>query len=523
MFNNEPFTDFSIVDNRSKMQEAIEKVLKAAKNGLLKAYPIVDGIELATDETITREDPSDYSQQLGVVGLASVQQAELTLASLNRGAEAWAETDVQTRVTLLRQLADLIATRRFEISALVVVEAGKNWKEADADIAEAIDFCRYYASQMEQMGSPISTGKLPGEENIYFYQPRGICVVISPWNFPFAIACGMAVAGLVTGNATVLKPAEQTSLVAYEFAKLVLEAGFPPSAFAFLPGRGELVGRTLVEHPLTDMICFTGSKPVGLEIIASAAKVKTGQKNIKKVIAEMGGKNAIIIDDDADLDEAVRGVLNSAFGFGGQKCSACSRLIAVGDSYEPFLKRLIGATKDSILGDAKRAETFIGPIIDKDAYTRILDTIDCESKSSNLAFRGSAPSGGYFVAPAIFRDVAESSFLWQEEIFGPVLACRSANTFSEALKLANSSQYALTGAVFSRHPEHIMEARRGFKVGNLYINRGSTGALVGRQPFGGFKMSGVGSKAGGPDYLLQFVEPRTITENTMRRGFSPEL
>jgi RHH-type proline utilization regulon transcriptional repressor/proline dehydrogenase/delta 1-pyrroline-5-carboxylate dehydrogenase len=333
----------------------------------------------------------------------------------------------------------------------------------------------------------------------------------------------MVVAALVTGNVTVLKPSEQTSLVAAEFAKILLDSGVPGKAFAFLPGRGEIIGRELVNSSKTDMICFTGSKAVGLEIISKAAIVHPGQKSIKRFIAELGGKNAIIVDEDADLDEAVKGVIYSAFGFAGQKCSACSRVIAVGDSYETFITRLCEAASDLICGDAKNPATLVGPVIDKETHKRINETIAKAEKNNRLAFRGKETPNGYFVTPTIFRDVETTSDLWCEEIFGPVLACRKAATFEEALEVANQSQYALTGGLFSRSPKNIAVAREEFRVGNLYINRGCTGALVCRQPFGGFRMSGVGSKAGGPDYLIQFMEPRTISENTMRRGFAPNM
>jgi RHH-type proline utilization regulon transcriptional repressor/proline dehydrogenase/delta 1-pyrroline-5-carboxylate dehydrogenase len=412
--------------------------------------------------------------------------------------------------------------RKLELSALIVLESGKPWAEADADLAEAIDFCAYYADEMTRLGTSERTMEILGEDNQYFYQARGVAVVIAPWNFPLAIACGMAVAALVAGNAVILKPAEQTSVIASELAKILLAAGIPGNIFAFLPGIGEEVGPVLTDSPDIDLICFTGSKSVGLQIIQKAATVHPEQRSVKRVIAEMGGKNAIIVDDDADLDEAVKGVLHSAFGYAGQKCSACSRCIVVGSAYETFMARLVEASKDLIVGPSSDPATFLPPVIDQEAQTRILNLIEQYSRQCKVAFKGTTPNTGYFVPITIFRDVPTESQLWQEEIFGPVLACRRAESFEEALSIANASRYALTGGVFSRSPSHLERARRSFKVGNLYLNRKITGALVCRQPFGGFKMSGVGSKAGGKDYLLQFLEPRTVTENTMRRGFAPE-
>jgi RHH-type proline utilization regulon transcriptional repressor/proline dehydrogenase/delta 1-pyrroline-5-carboxylate dehydrogenase len=416
--------------------------------------------------------------------------------------------------------------RSAALAALIIREAGKPWREADADVAEAIDFCRYYADEVERMWQARRTDTVLGEDNTYFYQPRGVVAVISPWNFPLAIACGMTVAALVTGNTVVLKPAEQTSLIASELAKILYEAGVSPAAFALLPGVGEVVGRALVTHPDVVLTVFTGSRPVGLEIIEASAAVQIGQRGIKRVIAELGGKNAIIVDSDADVDDAIRGVLTSAFGFAGQKCSACSRLIVVGGAYEPFLQRLASATRDLIIGAAQDPASFLGPVIDRESCSRIKSLIE-NGNAVPLLCRAELPTAladqGCFVAPTIFRDVPRDHTLWRDEIFGPVLCCTQAASFEEALEIAGDSDYALTGGVFSRHPQNVALARRDFKVGNLYINRSITGALVGRQPFGGFNFSGIGSKAGGPDYLLQFVEPRVVTENTMRRGFTPDI
>jgi RHH-type proline utilization regulon transcriptional repressor/proline dehydrogenase/delta 1-pyrroline-5-carboxylate dehydrogenase len=336
----------------------------------------------------------------------------------------------------------------------------------------------------------------------------------------------MAVAALVAGNTVVLKPAEQSSLIAHQLAQIFLEAGVPKDAFSFVPGKGEEVGPYLVQHPLVAMIVFTGSRAVGLQIVESASRVPKGQRMIKKVVAELGGKNAIIVDEDADFDDAIRGVLSSAFGYAGQKCSACSRLIVVGSAYEPFIQRLAAATADILVGSAADPSSLLGPVVDKEAYDRIVKTIASASSLPLLA-QAKVPAElvqrGHYIAPTIFRDVPTNHPIWTDEIFGPVVACTQARDFDHAIQLATASEYALTGGVFSRHPQNIARAKEEFRVGNLYINRGITGALVERQPFGGFLMSGIGSKAGGPDYLLQFMEPRVVTENTMRRGFTPHI
>jgi len=423
---------------------------------------------------------------------------------------------------MAHKIAARLRQDRLHLAALMIREAGKPWKEADADVAEAIDFCDYYAEELLRISTPLRTEELVGEDNFYFYEARGITAVISPWNFPLAIACGMVMAALVTGNVVILKPSEQTSLIAAEFARILLECGVPGNAFAFLPGWGEKIGRMLVNSPDVAIIAFTGSKSVGLEIIKNAAIVHPGQNHIKRVIAELGGKNAIIVDQDADIDEAVKGATYSAFGFAGQKCSACSRVIVVGDAYEGFLQRFCDATSSLIIGAASDPASTIGPVIDRESADRIIAVIENSKKTSQLAFQGATPAKGFFAPPAIFHNVDVNSDLWREEVFGPVVACRKANSLAEAIKLATASPYALTGGFFSRSPKNIAHVKEHFRVGNLYINRGCTGALVCRQPFGGFKLSGIGSKAGGRDYLLQFLEPRTVTENTLRRGFAPE-
>jgi len=526
-FKNEPFRDFSESQHRAAFANALREVDTIIRGGGFTAGPVINGQPGRAAETVRRRDPANHAAIVGTVDFADVEQAELAVQTVRSALPAWRATPFNERCAVLRSMAELMRQRREILAAIMVREVGKPWREADADVAEAIDFCDYYALEMSKLGSPRLTEQVLGEENYYVYQPRGVTVVISPWNFPLAITCGMTVAALVTGNTVILKPAEQSSVIAAELAKIAEEAGLPKGVLAFLPGRGESIGRYLVNHPQVDMITFTGSRAVGFEIIRSAGQVLEGQRSIKKVVAELGGKNAIIIDEDADMDDAIRGVLSSTFGFAGQKCSACSRLIVVGAAYEPFLARLKLATEDFIVGAPSDPASFMGPVVDQESQSRILETIGEAMKSVPLLVRAQLPEhleeDGCFVPPTIFRDVPTNHPIWKEEIFGPVLACTRANSFEQALEMANDSLYALTGGIFSRHPAHLARARDEFRVGNLYVNRGITGALVGRQPFGGFRYSGIGSKAGGPDYLLQFVEPRVITENSMRRGFTPDL
>ena len=373
---------------------------------------------------------------------------------------------------------------------------------------------------MERLNSGVNYD-IAGENNRYFYQPKGIAVVISPWNFPFAIATGMTVAALVTGNCTLLKPAATSSVIAAKITEILVDAGIPQGVFQYVPGKGSEVGTYLVEHKDTHVIAFTGSREVGCRIYAEAAKLKPGQKHLKRVIAEMGGKNAIIVDESADLDQAVVGVVQSAFGYSGQKCSACSRVIVAAPIHDAFLERLVEATKSLNVGTSDDPGVQMSSVIDGAARDRILEYIEQGKQQSELALELPTPEGGYYIPPTIFAGVQPDHTIAQEEIFGPVLAVIKADSFDSALDIANGTDYALTGGLYSRTPSHIEQASREFEVGNLYINRNITGAIVARQPFGGFKLSGVGSKAGGPDYLLQFLDPRVVTENIQRQGFAP--
>ncbi|HEY7117451.1 MAG TPA: L-glutamate gamma-semialdehyde dehydrogenase, partial [Tepidisphaeraceae bacterium] len=417
----------------------------------------------------------------------------------------------------------VLRRRRFELAAWEVYETAKQWREADGDVAEAIDYCEYYAREMLRLARPWHRD-VPGEENANLLEPRGVAIVIAPWNFPLAILLGMTTASLVTGNTVVMKPAEQSPVVGAKFMEVLEEAGFPPGVVNLLNGVGEEVGPTLVNHPDVALIAFTGSRQVGLMIQRQASNTPENQHQVKRVITEMGGKNAIIVDEDADLDEAVHGTVASAFGYAGQKCSACSRVIVLSSIYDAFVNRLVEATRSLKVGPAEEPGNLVGPVIDGEARERILAALERGKQRARLAYGGDVGTladEGFYVAPHVFADVAPDSPLAQEEIFGPVLAVIRAKDIDEALAIANGTKYALTGGVYSRSPSTIDRVRREFRVGNLYVNRKITGALVERQPFGGYKLSGVGTKAGGPDYLLQFCWPRTITENTMRRGFAP--
>ncbi len=476
----------------------------------------------------------------------------------------WRDTPAEERVDALLRAAALMRARRFELAALEVIEAGKPWREADADVTEAIDFLEYYAREMLRLAPARSLSDVPGEEDLYFYEPRGVAAVIAPWNFPLAIPAGMVSAALAAGNTVVFKPANSTPVLGYALVRILHEAGIPGGVVNFLPGPGSEIGDYLASDPRVDLIAFTGSLEVGLSIMGKAATVARGQRNIKKVVAEMGGKNAIIVDTDADLDAAVEGVIVSAFHYAGQKCSACSRVVVLEPIHDQFVRRLVQAAASLKVGDPSDPGTRVGPVISAEARDRILRYIEQGTREARLAFPEvasasaggpAAPGGGvgpvapaaprgdaglaaeedggdgdsarpadtgYFIQPHLFVDVPPEATIAQEEIFGPVLAVLKAHDFSHALELALGVRYGLTGGLYSRNPARIARAYQEFRVGNLYINRPITGAMVGRQPFGGSRMSGVGSKAGGPDYLLQFLEPRVVTENTIRRGFAPD-
>ncbi len=483
---------------------------------------VIGGRELGTKDAIVSVDPGDAATVVARSAACGPDHAHDSVAAAAAGWSKWSRTPVLERAAILLRAAAWMRARRTELASLEVFEAGKPWKEADADVCEAIDFCEYYGREMLRLdlGAPVQSP--PGERNRLTYAPRGVGVVIAPWNFPLAIPMGMTAAALVAGNPVVLKPAEQTPGTAWQIVRAFRAAGLPEGVLNFLPGYGEEVGPALVEHPEVSFIAFTGSRPVGLGIVETAACTATGQSHVKRVVAEMGGKNAIIIDSDADLDQAVPGVIYSAFGYAGQKCSAASRLIVLSSVYDQMIERLAEATKEILVGHPRTSGVLVGPVIDQEAYDRVRSCVEKgRAEGRAVLAREDLPEAGWFVGPAIFDELSPHSELVQQEIFGPVLSVLRAESFDEALALANDTDYALTGGLYSRLPSHMQRVEEELRAGNVYLNRPITGAVVGRQPFGGYGMSGVGSKAGGPDYLLQFLNPRTVSENTLRQGFAP--
>jgi RHH-type transcriptional regulator, proline utilization regulon repressor / proline dehydrogenase / delta 1-pyrroline-5-carboxylate dehydrogenase len=501
---------------------ALEAVDGAARTLGFDAPVVIGGRAVDTDRTLVSVDPGETSTVVCRSGCAGTAEADLAVATARDVFGAWATTSWDERADVLVRTAAIMRDRRDELAALEVFEAGKPIPEADADVCEAIDFCEYYARHGRRMAGGAPVADAPGETNAHRYQARGVHVVIAPWNFPLAIPTGMVTAALVTGNPVVFKPAEQTPGVGARLVEILLAAGCPPGAIAFLPGVGEEVGAHLVAHPDIAGIAFTGSKAVGLQILESAARVQPGQRHVKRVVAEMGGKNPIVVDTDADLDVAVPAVVQSAFGYAGQKCSAASRLIGIGDRFDEMVERVAGATRTLFVGHARELRTTCGPVIDEDAWNRVRSYQQVAADEGSVVVeRADVPDGGWYVGPTVVVVDRPDARVATEEIFGPVLACVRADDFDHALAIANSSDYALAAGVFSRSPARIKRAGAELRAGNVYVNRGITGALVGRQPFGGFGLSGAGTKAGGADYLLQFVDPRVVTENTMRQGFAP--
>jgi RHH-type transcriptional regulator, proline utilization regulon repressor / proline dehydrogenase / delta 1-pyrroline-5-carboxylate dehydrogenase len=520
-FENEPHADFS----RAEARDAVVAALAAVRERLGGEQPLViGGRRVETAERIVSVNPSRVAEIVGRVAVAGAAEIDQAVAAAVRAFPAWRDAGADGRAEILGRVAAGLRERRHELTAWIVYEAGKPWAEADGDVAEAIDFVEYYRARARELQRPLTLGRRRGEVNHYSRGPRGVVGVIAPWNFPLAILTGMTSAALATGNTVVMKPAEQTPMIAARLMDVFEAAGVPAGVVNYAPGRGEVAGDRLVRHPDVALIAFTGSQEIGTRIYATAAATP-GTRMLKRVVAEMGGKNAIIVDDDADLDEAVQGILASAFGYAGQKCSACSRVIGVGRVYSRLVDRLAEAARTVPMGPADAPGTIVGPVIDEASRERILSYVDLGKRLARpVLLRELDPAldalGGFYVAPAIFADVPVSCALAREEIFGPVLSCLPAATFDEALEIATDLDYALTGGVFSRSPVRLARAREAFRVGNLYINRATTGARVGRQPFGGRQLSGIGWQAGGPDYLLQFVETRVVTENTLRRGFA---
>ncbi len=509
-FVNEPVADFTRAANR----EAMERALAQVRSQLGREYELlIAGRREKTGDLLKSLNPSRPGEVVGVHHKTTAAQAREAVEAAHAYFSEWAATPPETRSRILLRAAELFRARKFEFDAWLVYEAGKTWPEADADVSEAIDFCEYYARQMLRLAKPDPLVQLPGEKDELLYLPLGVGVIVPPWNFPLAIMVGMTVAALVAGNTVVLKPSSDTPTIAAKFAEVLLEAGFPPRSFSLLVGSGAVVGDVLVEHPLTRFVAFTGSKEVGLRINELAAKPRKGQVWIKRVIAEMGGKDAIIVDREADLDSAVKGVLWSAFGYQGQKCSACSRAIVDAAVYDEFVAKLKAEVAGLKVGPADDSANYMGPVINEGAMKSILDYIEVGKIEGRLISGGGrAPGDGYFVQPTVIADIDSKARIFQEEIFGPVLAVAKARDFDHALDLANDSEYGLTGAVYTKNKDKIRQARDKFFVGNLYINRRCTGAMVGAHPFGGFNMSGTDSKAGGPDYLLQFLQAKAIGE-----------
>ncbi|MEJ2717122.1 MAG: L-glutamate gamma-semialdehyde dehydrogenase [Deltaproteobacteria bacterium] len=518
-FANEPAIDFSKAENRQAMKEALARVREEFNS----RYPIVIRDEEAwTENDAPSVNPARPDEVVGRVASAAGTHAASAVAAAREAWTAWRRTTPEERSRFLFNAAEELRKARFELMALEVYEVGKTWRDADGDVTEAIDYLEYYGREMIRLGAPRLLGSYPGEENIYRYGPKGVGVVISPWNFPLAIPTGMVSAGIVTGNCVIFKPSGLSPVLGWKLFEVFRRVGLPAGVLQFLPGPGHEVGEYLVSHPDIDFIAFTGSREVGLRIVQLAGETRPGQRNVKRVIAEMGGKNAIIVDETANLDETVKGIVESAFGFQGQKCSACSRVIAVGAVFDQLCGRLKDATESVEIAPPEEPRCVMGPVVDEAALSKIRRYREIGRRDGNTEFVREAQGEGYFIGPAVFLDVNADSPLAQEEIFGPVVAVMRAPDLDTAIDIANGTPYALTGGVFSRRPKHIRRVKSELAVGNVYINRGITGALVGRQPFGGFGMSGVGSKAGGPDYLLQFMNIRSISENTLRRGFAPD-
>jgi RHH-type proline utilization regulon transcriptional repressor/proline dehydrogenase/delta 1-pyrroline-5-carboxylate dehydrogenase len=519
-YENAPLTNFALPDNQEKMRSALREQRKQFGR---KVPLTINGEKIWTDKMFSSVNPSQPDQIVGYAAEAGISEAERAVAAARRAFEKWRRTSFEERCRLLERVAEILERRRFEFSALEVFEVGKPWAQADGDIAEAIDFCTFYARQMRRIGRPRLTQHVPGEESYLHYWPRGVALVIAPWNFPMAILCGMVSAALVTGNTVIMKPSEQSVIIGAMLMEIYEEAGVPPGVLNFLNGKGSVIGAHMVEDKDVDLIAFTGSREVGLWIWESAGKTREGQRELKRVICEMGGKNAMIVDSDADLDEAIVDSIYSAFGFQGQKCSALSRLIVLEENYDRVVERLLKAAGSVRVGNPEQPDVVVGPVVDEAAYRRILEYIEVGKNEATLAYQAKEiPPQGYFIPPTIFTGVKPEMRIAREEIFGPVLSVIKVQDFDEAIKVANGTDYALTGGLFSRSPANIERVKAQLEAGNVYINRACTGAIVGRHPFGGFKMSGGGTKAGGEDYLLNFLVPRVVTENVARHGLAPE-
>jgi 1-pyrroline-5-carboxylate dehydrogenase len=509
-FTNEPFVDFARPETRAAMEAALKKV--AAEFG--REYPMyIAGQEVKTAEKMKSTNPSHPSQVIGIVQKASAEQARQAMESAHQYFSTWKKVPAEQRSEVLFRAANIIRQRKFELSALICYEVGKSWIEADADTAETIDFLEFYGREMLRLAGPHKVTPYQNERNFMVYIPLGAGAAIPPWNFPAAIATGMTAAALVAGNTVVLKPSEESPIIAAKMVEILYEAGIPKAALQFVTGEGEVAGDALVRHPKTRFIAFTGSKEVGLIISEAAGKRQPGQLWIKRAVLEMGGKDATIVDEEADIDAAVEGVALAAFGYQGQKCSACSRAIVSERVYDTFVEKLVERAKRVTVGPAEDPANYMGPVVSEGAMDGILHYIEVGRKEGKLVLGGGrAPGDGYFVQPTIIADVSPKARIAQEEIFGPVLAVIKAKDFDDALEIANDSEFGLTGAVYSKNKAKLEKAEETFHVGNLYLNRKCTGAMVGAHPFGGFNMSGTDSKTGGKDYLLHFLQAKSIAE-----------
>ena len=509
-FTNEPFVDFARPETRAAMEAALKKV--AAEFG--REYPMyIAGQEVKAAEKMKSTNPSHPSQVIGIVQKASAEQARRAMESAHQSFDSWKKVPAEQRCEMLFRAAHIIRQRKFELSALICYEVGKSWIEADADTAETIDFLEFYGREMLRLAGPHKVTPYQHERNFMVYIPLGAGAAIPPWNFPAAIATGMTAAALVAGNTVVLKPSEESPIIAAKMVEILYEAGIPKAALQFVTGEGEVAGDALVKHPKTRFIAFTGSKDVGLIISEAAGKRQPGQLWIKRAVLEMGGKDATIVDEEADIDAAVEGVALAAFGYQGQKCSACSRAIVSERVYDTFVEKLIERAKRVTVGPAEDPANYMGPVVSEGAMNGILNYIEVGKKEGKLVLGGGrAPGDGYFVQPTIIADVSPKARIAQEEIFGPVLAVIKAKDFDDALEIANDTEFGLTGAVYSKNKAKLEKAEETFHVGNLYLNRKCTGAMVGAHPFGGFNMSGTDSKSGGKDYLLHFLQAKSIAE-----------
>jgi 1-pyrroline-5-carboxylate dehydrogenase len=511
-FRNEPLTDFSVSGNERQMRDALKRVSEQ----LGQTYPIIiGGRKIETGSTFDATSPADPKRVVGRFYNGNAELAREAIAAADEAFDDWRRTSAEERARYLFKAAAIMRRRKFDLSAWLVYEVSKSWVEADGDIAELIDFAEYYAHQMLKLAGPQPVVPFAGEENEMRYIPLGVGAIIPPWNFPGAIMGGMVMAAIVAGNTVVVKPAHTSPTIAAQFMKILMEdLELPPGVVNFITGPGGEIGDALVDHPRTRFIAFTGSKEIGMRIYERAAKVQPGQIWLKRTILEMGGKDSIIVDETADLDAAAEGITAAAFGFQGQKCSACSRAIIVDSVYDEVLEKVIERSKKLTVGDTTDGGKFMGAVIDEKAFNKIREYIEIGRAEGRVVLGGETDDGksGYFIPPTIIADVEPKARLSQEEIFGPVLAFIRANDFEHALEIANNTEFGLTGGLYSKRRDRLEQARQDFHVGNLYFNRKCTGALVGVQPFGGFNMSGTDSKAGGPDYLLLFTQAKTVTE-----------